>query len=83
LTRRGWGGKEEFMKVLAAKGLKCPKEGKPREYITDSEPVDVPDDSTYYRRLIADGSLLISEDKSYTSDKTYEAKNIKKEGGKK
>ena len=47
------------MKVLAAKGARCPKEDKPREYITDTEPVDVPDDSTYYRRLIADGSLVL------------------------
>jgi len=32
-------------------------EGRPREYITDSAAVEVPD-STYYRRLIADGSLM-------------------------
>ena len=66
------------MKVLAAKGARCPKEDKPREYITDSEPVDVPDDSTYYRRLIADGSLI--EYRSDMSDKTY---SEKEKGGKK
>lgn len=78
------------MKVIAAKGLKCPKEGKPREYITDSEPVDVPEGSTYYRRLVNDGSLVL-----YRSDTTYKTntaevpkrlavvKDNDKEGGKK
>lgn len=45
------------MKVQAAPGLKCPMEGKPREYIADNAPVDVPD-TPYYRRLLADGSLV-------------------------
>jgi len=45
------------MRVKAAPGTKCPKEGKPKEYITDSAPVDVKD-SAYYRRLLADGSLV-------------------------
>jgi hypothetical protein len=31
-------------------------ENNPREYITDAEPVEVPD-TAYYRRLVADGSL--------------------------
>jgi hypothetical protein len=75
------------MKVLAVKGQKCPMEGKPREYITDSEPVDVPDDSTFYRRLIADGSLIRAEarkpvspeaNKSNTANKAYEEKGGKK-----
>lgn len=42
---------------MASKGLKCPKEGKPREYITDSVPVDVPN-TAYYQRLLSDGSLV-------------------------
>lgn len=45
------------MKVQAKQGAKVPKEGKPREYITDSAPVDVPD-TVYYRRLLAEGSLV-------------------------
>jgi hypothetical protein len=45
------------MRVLAAPGTRCPKEGKPRDYITDSTAVTVPD-SAYYRRLVADGSLV-------------------------
>lgn len=45
------------MLVQAKKGARCPKERKNREYITDREPVDVPE-SAYYLRLIADGSLV-------------------------
>lgn len=47
------------MKVIAAAGLKCPKEKKAREYITDSEAVDVPE-TAYYLRLVGDGSLLLA-----------------------
>lgn len=45
------------MYVKAAPGSRCPMDGKPREFITDS-PVEVAD-SAYYRRLIADGSLVV------------------------
>ena len=45
------------MLVKAAPGLKCPTETNPREYITDIDPIDVPD-TTYYRRLLDDGSLI-------------------------
>lgn len=48
------------MKVKAAKGLQCPMEGKPREYITDSKAVDVTD-SPYYRRMLHDGSLVLAD----------------------
>lgn len=61
------------MKVQAALGAKCPKEGKPREYITDNTPVEVPD-SAYYIRLVADGSLIESP---------TTAENADKKGGKK
>lgn len=44
------------MIVKAKPGAKCPREGTPREYITE-EPVPVPD-TAYYRRMIADGSLI-------------------------
>lgn len=46
------------MRVTAAPGLRCPKEGAPREYITDAAPVEVPETS-YYLRLVADGSLVV------------------------
>ena len=44
------------MWVKAAAGLKCPKENKPRDYITDGKAVEV-EASAYYLRLINDGSL--------------------------
>jgi hypothetical protein len=47
------------MKVTSKPGTKCPKEGKPRQYIEDSIPVEVPD-TAYYKRLVRDGSLQIA-----------------------
>ncbi|WP_216891609.1 DUF2635 domain-containing protein [Pseudomonas putida] len=44
------------MRVIAAPGLKVPKEDNPREYI-GADPVDVPDTS-YYRRLRLAGDLI-------------------------
>lgn len=67
------------MKVKAPQGLKCPKEGKPREYITDDEKgVDVPDSSRYYRKLVIEGSLLVV---SEAAGKAASRKS-EKEGGK-
>ncbi len=48
------------MKVLAAKGTRCPMEGKPRQYITDAEPGQNVPESAYYKRLVKDGSLVIA-----------------------
>jgi hypothetical protein len=45
------------MLVQSKPGTRCPKEGKPREYIGDNIPTEAPD-SAYYRRLVADGSLI-------------------------
>jgi hypothetical protein len=50
------------MLVQAAPGLKVPMEGRPRGYITGPVPVRVPD-TAYYVRLVADGSLVIAEEK--------------------
>ncbi len=47
------------MKVVAAKGLKCPREDNPRDYITDDAIAEVPE-SAYYLRLVADGSLVVA-----------------------
>jgi transcriptional regulator with XRE-family HTH domain len=44
--------------VQAPAGLKCPIEGKPNEYISDSIPVTVRC-TNYYRRLLDDGSLIL------------------------
>ena len=48
------------MMVRAAQGLLVPKEGKPREYITDAEPAEVPETPYYLRRLV-DGDLVAAE----------------------
>lgn len=45
------------MLVKAAPGLKVPKEAKPREYITETDAVEVPE-TAYYLRAIAYGDLL-------------------------
>lgn len=53
------------MKVIAKHGAKCPMEGKPRDYIGDDTPAEVPE-SSYYLRLIDDGSLIRVPDASGT-----------------
>ena len=46
------------MLVRTPPGLKCPKEGQPRSYITDdAKGVEVPETS-FYHRLIAERSLI-------------------------
>jgi hypothetical protein len=52
--------------VIAYPGLPCPKEENPRDYITDSYPMPVPN-TMYYRRRIAEGSLKLYEDKTAAS----------------
>jgi hypothetical protein len=47
----------KILHVKAAPGLKLPKEGYPRAYITDAEAVPV-QDSHYYRKAIGDGDLV-------------------------
>ena len=47
------------MRVRAADGQKCPRENNPREYITDDVKGTEVSDTTYYRRLIDDGSLIL------------------------
>ena len=66
------------MQVKAASGLRCPKEGKPREYIEDKEFVEVPD-TQYYRRLVRDTSLVTPPDKPATPEPA--AKNTRKQSG--
>lgn len=46
------------MKLIAAPGLQVPMADNPHRYITDSEPVEVLEDTYYYRR-IADGDLIV------------------------
>lgn len=51
------------MKVKAKEGTKCPKEGKPRQYIEGAEFVTVAD-TAYYKRLVRDGSLVLETKKA-------------------
>ena len=45
--------------VKAKPGEKCPREENPRTYITDDIKGTPVNDTTYYRRLLDDGSLAI------------------------
>lgn len=45
------------MKVTAAEGLKVPQEGKPRQYITEVDQVDI-EPTAYYLRRLADKELV-------------------------
>ncbi|MFZ4221396.1 DUF2635 domain-containing protein [Enterobacter ludwigii] len=47
-----------LMKVKARPGVRVPKEGAPREYITDAEAVEV-SRSPYYLRRLADGDVVL------------------------
>lgn len=46
------------MRVKTNPGQQCPKEHNPREYIGDAEDGVEVENSAYYLRLIADGSLV-------------------------
>lgn len=48
----------ETIKVKAAPGLKVPMAGKPHEYISDAEAVDIPN-AAYYLRCIEYGDLVV------------------------
>jgi hypothetical protein len=65
----------DLIKVVAKKGTKCPMQNRPKRYITDTKPVDVPDNS-YYKRLIRDGSLVVKNEESRTTKQ-----KTKREGG--
>lgn len=53
-------------RVIASKGLRVPREDNPRKYI-ESNAVDVPD-TTYYRRRLASGELLIEQAQGVPAD---------------
>jgi len=63
------------MKVIAKQDTKCPKENKPRVYISDSVASDVPN-SPFYRRLIADGSLIKMEEKEEVKTKAKKTEKV-------
>jgi len=56
------------MKLKAAPGLQCPMEGKPREYINDDPKGVVVPDTSYYQRLVDDGSLVLVQAKNKGGD---------------
>ncbi|MBU4274016.1 MAG: DUF2635 domain-containing protein [Planctomycetes bacterium] len=56
------------MKLKAATGLQCPMEGKPREYINDDPKGVVVPDTSYYQRLVDDGSLVLVQAKTKGGD---------------
>lgn len=57
------------MKLKSAPGTQCPMEGNPRMYIGNGEGVEVPD-TIYYRRLVAEGSLIeIKDNTAAAADK--------------
>lgn len=58
------------MLVKSAPGLLTPKEGKPREYVTDAEPGEEVPETTYYTRLVNDGSLVVVNTAQISAKKT-------------
>lgn len=60
------------MRVIAASGLKVPREGDPRDYITDNRAVEVPD-SPYYRRRLRTGELLPATESPAPRKRTRDA----------
>lgn len=52
---------QKILLVKARSGVRVPREGQPRQYITDAEPARVAS-STYYRRQLRDGSLVIVDE---------------------
>lgn len=62
------------MIVKAAPGLRVPKEDKPREYITEDAPVEVPE-SVYYLRRLDEGDLVLAQ----AETTPVASKNAKKE----
>lgn len=48
--------------VRTPPGLKCPREGQHRSYITDEAKGTSVSDSAFYRRLVAEGSLILCKE---------------------
>ena len=57
------------MKVKAVAGCRVPKEAHPREYISDTDAVEVPC-TAYYLRRIEDGDLVVVSDTETTAKST-------------
>lgn len=59
--------------VVAEQGLRVPMAHHPHEYI-EQVPVEVDGDDVYYRRLIADGDLLVLNQTRATQPETSSKK---------
>lgn len=57
------------MKVKAVTGCRVPKEAHPREYISDTDAVEVAC-TAYYLRRIEDGDLVVVSDTDTTAKST-------------
>jgi len=44
--------------VKAIAGSRCPMEGNPKAYISDDDKGQEVDNTSYYQRLVAEGSLI-------------------------
>lgn len=62
------------MWVKAAPGVQVPKEGKPRDYITEDEAVEVPE-TAYYMRRRMDGDLILGDPAAATAKATAKKKD--------
>ncbi|HFU1359305.1 TPA: hypothetical protein ACGQTY_002487 [Citrobacter farmeri] len=68
------------IKVKAAPGVKVPREGNPRRYIT-CEDIATVEDTAYYRRQMMAGDLVAVSDAEVkkaakTTDKTQEVNSV-------
>jgi hypothetical protein len=64
----------EMLSVVAPAGLRCPKELS-RDVITDKEVVSVPN-TAYYRRLIAEGSLIVKAPRASKTAKPRSSSDV-------
>lgn len=62
--------------VKASAGLQMPKEGNPRSYINDSEPVMV-ESSHYYQKALIDGDLLEVSEAAWVESQTPTQVSVK------
>ena len=72
----------KLFNVIAPPGRICPKEGgKPAGIITDKKAVEVPN-TAFYRRMLAEGSLLDADAKKKAAAEEVKAPAVKKGGDK-
>jgi|GEM_PF-791084 len=65
---------QDTIQVKTPPGQICPKEGRHRDYIIDATGGSAVPDSTFYRRLIEEGSLILCEAAPEKTEKTAKTK---------